>query len=134
MYSPRFCLRSFDTTAERDGRELILTMLFEALIATNMAFLKNRPETPGLYASGIRYVEEPPGQEDWQDIPETLSRRTGDCEDLACWRIAELRVRDGEHALPFLKCAERDGHVLYHVAVRRIDGSLEDPSRVLGMR
>ncbi len=132
MYTPRFCLRSFET-ADREGREVVLMMLFEALIATNVAYLRMRPETPNLYASGVRYVEEPPGEEDWQDIPETMARRSGDCEDLACWRIAELRVRDGEHAHPFLKCAERNGGVLYHVAVRRLDGSLEDPSRVLGM-
>ncbi len=132
MYSPRFCLRSFETAA-RAERENVLMLLFEALIATNVAYLRARPQTPGLYASGIRYVEEPPGEEDWQDIPETLARGTGDCEDLACWRIAELRVRAGEHAHPFLKCAARDDGVLYHVAVRRLDGSLEDPSRVLGM-
>ena len=133
MYSPRFCLRSFDT-ADRAGREAVLMMLFEALIAANVAYLRRHPETSALYASGVRYLEEPPDEEDWQDIPETLSRGTGDCEDLACWRIAELRVRDGEHAHPFLKCSARGDRVLYHVAVRRLDGSLEDPSRKLGMR
>ena len=133
MYPPRFCLRSFDV-ADRAGREAVLVMLFEALIAANSHYLRKRPDTPGLYASGVRYREEPAGEEDWQDIPETLARGTGDCEDLACWRIAELRVRSGEHAIPFLKCRARDERVLYHVAVRRLDGTLEDPSRALGMR
>lgn len=109
-------------------------MLFEALIAANVAYLKAHPDTPRLYDSGVRYAEEAPGSDDWQDIPEMLARGDGDCEDLACWRIAELRVRDGEHAIPFLKCAERRHVMLYHVAVRRMDGSYEDPSRVLGMR
>ncbi len=133
MYSPRFCLRAFEQIGP-SGREAVLTMLFEALIATNMAYLRERSDIPRLYASGVHYREEESGHDDWQDIPETLARRRGDCEDLACWRIAELRIRDGEHALPFLKRVERAHHVLYHVAVRRMDGSLEDPSRLLRMR
>lgn len=133
MYSPRFCLRSFEIVGAT-GRDDVLKMLFEALIASNVAYLRTCPDTPRLYESGIRYREEPPGKDDWQDIPETIRRRFGDCEDLACWRIAELRVRDGEHATPYLKYAERPDHVLYHVAVLRLDGSLEDPSRELGMR
>lgn len=108
-------------------------MLLEALIAANVAYLRAR-HVKRLYESGIVYREEAPHMDEWQDIPETLARGFGDCEDLACWRIAELRVRDDEHALPYLGRADREDHVLYHVKVRRVDGSLEDPSRILGMR
>lgn len=132
MYSPRFCLLSFRGIAP-EGRERVLLQLFEALVTANIAYLHEHPETPRLFESGIRYDEEAPGSEDWQDIPETLKRGKGDCEDLACWRIAELRVRDHEHAMAYLKRAERGDRVLYHVAVWRADGRLEDPSRVLGM-
>ena len=133
MYSPRFRFRSF-ASLHPTGREAVLTMLCEALIATNLAYLVAVPATPLLYESGVRYVPENQGFDDWHDIPETLARLVGDCEDLACWRIAELRHREREHALPYLKRAERDDHVLYHVAVRRFDGRVEDPSRALGMR
>ena len=76
----------------------------------------------------------PPGRDEWQDIPETIKRREGDCEDLGCWRLAELRVRSHEDARPFVKCAVYGPRTVYHVAVTRADGRVEDPSRVLGMR
>ena len=88
-----------------------------------------------LYDSGVRYMEEPPGQEDWQDIPTCLKMRAGDCEDLAWWRVAELRVRYGIQAQPTFKCMQRpNGGMLYHIQVQLPDGRKEDPSRVLGMR
>jgi len=82
----------------------------------------------------VRYEEEPPGRDEWQDIPETIKRREGDCEDLGCWRLAELRVRSREDARPFVKCSVYGPRTVYHVAVRRAGGRIEDPSRVLGMR
>lgn len=39
-----------------------------------------------------------------------------------------------EDARPFVKCAVYGPRTVYHVAVRRSDGRVEDPSRVLGMR
>ena len=107
-----------------------------------MGYLLLFPGCPcSLYDSGIRYVEEPPGRDDWQDIAETLERQEGDCEDLACWRVAELRVRLGERAATHVVTVQdlpdpRTGDVVttYHIAVRRADGRLEDPSRLLGMK
>lgn len=57
------------------------------------------------------------------------------CEDLACWRVAELRVRFGIGARPTYTSQVRpDGSYLYHILVELPDGSIEDPSRNLGMR
>lgn len=53
----------------------------------------------------------------------------GDCEDLAAARVAELRVKAGIKAVPWLK---KKGKI-WHVLVRYPDGTLEDPSRKLGM-
>jgi hypothetical protein len=132
-YSPKFVLRSFDILPEQT-KVRVLESLVEALVAANVAFLEAFPRTPLLYESGVRYVEEPRGRDDWQDIPETLSRdKTGDCEDLAAWRIAELRVR-GEPARPAIRAGMLRGVLTYHVRVRRADGTVEDPSRKLGMR
>lgn len=132
MYSPRFVLRSFEHLS--DGAKLgVLLALLDALIKANVAYLTEVPETPGLFASGVRYAYEPVGREDWQDIPETLARGTGDCEDLACWRVAELRVRERDHAVPLIRKRVHQGRTLYHIAVHRQDGQLEDPSRLLGM-
>jgi hypothetical protein len=57
------------------------------------------------------------------------------CEDLACWRAAELQVFEGIRAYPtFLWRARPRGGALYHIQVRYPDDRVEDPSRRLGMR
>ena len=57
------------------------------------------------------------------------------CEDLACWRAAELRVRYNIAARPsFLWRRKPTGSYLYHIQVKHPDGRTEDPSRRLGMR
>lgn len=69
------------------------------------------------------------------------------CEDLACYRVAELReseahrlpdgkvVRGGVKARPFAKWRRgSQGQFNYHALVLRPDGRIEDPSLVLGMR
>jgi len=104
-----------------------------ALIAANVAYLRVHPKTPRLYESGVRYEEEPGTQDDWDDIPETLSVGVGDCEDLSGWRIAELRVAGEVAAMPRVTVFTQDKRVTYHVAVRRASGLVEDPSRELGM-
>jgi hypothetical protein len=118
---------------------------------------------PTLYTSGIRYGEEPPGREWWQTVADNFSelekykgtkkKSTTDCEDLAGHRAAELRC------LPLWLCAEqelpdvaaalasgelagiparavciRTGKRVYHAVVKWPDGSIEDPSRRLGMK
>ncbi len=69
----------------------------------------------------------------------------GDCEDLAFWRVAELREQ-GIKAAPFAKWRRVGGAFRYHALVRRFapgrdhfdrevkaQNWLEDPSRRLGM-
>ena len=133
MYAPLFQLRSFDVL-DSDAQARVLGRLLEAVIEANMEYLRACPSTPSLYESGVAYEEEPGERDNWQDIPETLGLGTGDCEDLGCWRIAELRVRAGENATPFIKIRGDGNRTICHIAVRRADGSVEDPSRLLGMR
>jgi hypothetical protein len=84
---------------------------------------------PPIYASGVRY-DRRDASERWQLPTETMARRRGDCEDLAAWRAAELRVR-GERARVGVR---RTGPRVLHAVVVRGDGSIEDPSKRLGMR
>ena len=112
----------------------VLQIMLRNLMEIDEVHLLYHPETPGLYESGVRYMEEPPGQEDWYDIPTVLKLGYADCEDLACWRAAELRVRAGVAAMPVFKAFRRpNGSMLYHIVVALPDGSEEDPSRLLGM-
>lgn len=106
---------------------------------------------PRLYSSGVYYEEEPPGQEDWLDLPSLYRAGKGDCEDLGCVLAAERRVYDGIDARPVIKvkfipsnelkaagydhrAIPRDGIFLVHVLTLLPNGVLEDPSKVLGMR
>jgi hypothetical protein len=139
VYTPSFRLRSFETIP--DGYKLaVLQNLLEGLTIANIAYLLSQPHTPDLYAAGIRYLEEESGVDEWQDIPDTLARRTGDCEDLACWRVAELRVRYGQpkatRGISVDTIPDKSGQLVttYHITVIHQDGRTEDPSRRLGMR
>jgi hypothetical protein len=104
---------------------------------------------PQLYASGVYYAEEAPGREDWLDAPAVLRQGFADCEDLAAYRAAELRVA-GFDVEPVIKwqwipreLMIRQGYPadklpskgvwLVHCCVRWPDGRIEDPSRILGM-
>lgn len=86
---------------------------------------------PPLYQSGVRYAREPPGKERWQTPYQTLLSGRGDCEDLAVWRAAELRRRGEDPRARVV--VKRTGPRVLHALVRRGDGTLEDPSRALGM-
>jgi hypothetical protein len=122
----------------RDAAESleVLQILARALMAIDIESLQCHPDLPLIYRSGVRYQAEPARQERWQDIPTTLRRQQGDCEDLACWRAAELNARFGVPARPQVIVTRvlSDGRRLYHVIVRMPDGSVEDPSFLLGMR
>lgn len=59
-----------------------------------------------------------------------LARGYGDCDQLCQWRCAELQ-NAGERALPLIYW--RESTDVLHVQVRRADGTVEDPSRLLGM-
>lgn len=82
---------------------------------------------PSLYESGIVYRREPQGREDWQSASELLKSGAGDCEDLAAYRVGELR-NEGEPAI--VKVIQNPSGS-YHAIVQRADGTLEDPSRKL---
>jgi DNA-binding transcriptional ArsR family regulator len=84
---------------------------------------------PPLYEAGVRYDRRDPNER-WQLPTETMARRRGDCEDLASWRVAELRA-SGERAHVGVR---RTGPRVLHAVVVRGDGSVEDPSKRLGMR
>lgn len=87
---------------------------------------------PPLYRAGVRYQRERPGKEDWQLPTTTLRLRSGDCEDLAGWLCAAYWQTDEDpRARMFLK---RVNPRLRHIQVMRGDGTIEDPSAMLGMR
>lgn len=109
-------------------RAVMLAELVQALARCN-ARLVSGGSIPPLYRSGVRYRRER-GREEWRDAPEVARSGYGDCEDLAAYRVGEL-LAAGEAARAHVY---RAAPGLWHVVVKRGDGSIEDPSRKLGMR
>jgi hypothetical protein len=88
---------------------------------------------PPLYKSGVRFRREPKGVETFRDATDVWARGHGDCAHLAAWRAGELQAM-GEKAQLRVKWGWRKGRPrLFHVQVRRANGTVEDPSRKLGM-
>lgn len=123
-----------------DSKEKLLYLL-EALVSCNQVYLRSHPDTPSIYKANCFYQPEF-NTEEWQDIPTTLERGFGDCEDLAAWRCAELRTRYKIRARPHIRWRMVGGSWRFHAVVKwpdrfvdgkKIKGRVEDPSRRLGM-
>jgi hypothetical protein len=142
-----FKVQLFRDADDRPRSQEALLWMLEALCKINEGHLAAKPYPP-LYEAGVRYEREP-GTEHWLDVPSILEAGAGDCEDLACWRVAELR-RQGVHAGPYVRYRKRDGVLHYHALVmhyrrafrrgkdgrpieRWVPDRIEDPSRKLGM-
>lgn len=123
-----------------------LQAALDSLTRLNEYWLR-RMRAPQLYSAGVRYEREPLASgactpcwnpdtigapqptEQWLSAPIVLQEGAGDCEDLACFRAAELRLQ----GLPARAVARR-APVGWHIVVERSPGVFEDPSRMLGMR
>lgn len=120
--------------------------LLDCLTEIDTEQLELNQSLPLLYESGVRYYHDK-RDDPWMDVLSILAaharwQATGvpqviDCEDLACWRAAELRVRFGIFARPVferVRVQTPDGVKQYvHILVQYPDGRTEDPSRRLGM-
>ncbi len=141
------------------ARELMRSMVLQN------CFLFRRLGIPPLYRSGVLYAKEPqaPAYEMFDNCKIVFARKWGDCDDLAPYRAAELRVYGDPglglgpcKALKSGRCAHgtfsmsgsgeilpccanvriycRAGSGVFHCETRLPDGSVEDPSRFLGMK
>jgi hypothetical protein len=114
----------------------VVRLMIEALATANLSQFRSNP-FPALDTGAIRYdVEE--SRELFDDATLVTARRSGDCDDLAAYRLAEL-WHDGEAGARALVryVPSLDPRLpapwLFHALIRRADGTIEDPSRDLGM-
>ncbi len=130
-----FVLDLFQGAIDEATSHEALAAMLEGLTAIDVMYLQRHPETPDIFKSGVRYMEEPPGQEEWQDVPTTLRLKYGDCEDLASWLAASMFVKQGVKA-PAIYSSKKlpSGAVLYHIRNRFPTGEIFDVSKALGMR
>lgn len=113
---------------DADGIEEIEALL-EGLVRLNLSQLR-RGKAPPIYSSRVRYKREPRGREDWQSAAKANRAGTADCEDLAAWLAASYRLV-GVNARAIVK---QVGPGLKHCLVQLPDGTIEDPSKRLGMK
>lgn len=109
-----------------------LQTLFEAWTRLDCVYLLTHPRTPNLMESGVRYVREG-APEIWKDIPTILEDGEDDCEGLACWLAAELRVRRGVPSAVVSLERQPGGRVIHAVVTDPASGRRWDPSVDLGM-
>lgn len=121
------------------GLATYVKLLVEAASEQNKILIA-RFGLPPLYESGIRFANEP-----WAGKFETIAsalrvyrRGWGDCAHLSAYRIGELRLSgvDATSKVYWRHTPKPSGRGvlrLFHVEVRLPDGSVEDPSRLLGM-
>lgn len=154
MYKPRFCIGQFNSSRLRDGNgkavdrrlsDRAMIHLLEAGIEINIDYLRENSGTPLLSEAKcittgeLLYYKRVilPGQEDddWADFPTILTLGYFDCEDGVMARIAELRFKFREYAVPDLRYQEDGaGNWLYHVRIRRGNGAIQDISKELDRR
>ena len=131
------------TEKEREFSLFALREMLESLVRVNVGWIAtHRRDFKPLYQTGVRYAPEQ-GTEDWLSIPEVIaavkSGKPVDCEDLAAYRAAELRMGYSRRLGPVHAIADIRGRVIdgnkvrMHAFVRFPDGSVEDPSTNLGM-
>lgn len=116
------------------AKRAYLLVLLDALVKLDRLQIRQM-DLPPLYEARVRYRREARDprtgkrKEEWRTIVDVLEAGgIGDCEDLAAYRVAELKEQ-GINATIWLTKQGRT----WHVRVRHPDGRIEDPSLRLGM-
>lgn len=124
-----FSLSLFENEADKARSRKCILWLMEALVQINKTYIETH-RVPPLYKTNVIYKIEK--GENWKDIPNIIDDGWGDCEDLACWRTAELQYA-GVKARPYIKWRKVGRLWVYHALVWRPGNKIEDPSLALGM-
>jgi hypothetical protein len=105
----------------------------EGLTGVNEVLMRRDPSIPPLYSTGAQWELRPgdPSETKWRYAPDVATEGWGDCQDLSAYRAAELRVSGADPAAQVR--VYPTGTNRYHAVVARGDGSVEDPSVILGM-
>lgn len=177
MQDIAFCADIFRFPECKPYSDRALGCLLWALVYANESYILAAPKrgenVPALYKSGVRWEAEKPqgrtacpegdGQELFLGIRQVLAQGFADCEDVASWRCAELRMGSvppvkgpppfpghppvtaypspfggtrpaGPDCYPaFFQRLTAPGQITIHIVVAWPDGFVEDPSRKLGM-
>lgn len=119
-------------TLEVPSRRPMYELCLDALTAIDV-WCRQQWSFPSIYDWPIRYEAEPPGLELWASTAALFARGFGDCEDLSC-DVTSLWILNGVPARSVLRLQETNAtSEFFHVVTELPDGSIEDPSLLLGM-
>ena len=109
------------------------TAALEGLTGVNEVLMRRDPSIPPLYSTGVQWEvrQGDPSETRWRYAPDVALEGWGDCQDLSAYRAAELRVSGADPAAHVR--VYPTGPNRYHAVVARGDGTVEDPSAILGM-
>jgi hypothetical protein len=111
----------------------VLDAALEAVTQTNEKLIADGvvPTAAEAIANGVKWKPEPPGDEHFDNAARVNARGWGDCDDLAPYHAASLRItgEDPEARATVIKT----GPKRWHAIVERSDGSFDDPSAEAGM-
>ncbi len=113
-------------TLELPDNAAAIEAALEGLVNVDMLLIETGTVPPYPHHAGVIYQLEPIGEEDWKLAHNVIRDGWGDCEDLAAWVVAGLRVT-GEDPGAFVALVQT-GEAKLHAVVRRSDGSIDDPS------
>ncbi len=110
----------------------ILNAMLEGTTRVNEALLEHGDVPMFDDAVGhIRWKPEPPGQEHFDHAALVIGRGWGDCDDMAPYKAATLRVTGVDPGARAI--VRKSGPKRWHAIVERSDGTIDDPSRETGM-
>jgi hypothetical protein len=134
MYRVILDLASVDMKKNPELAYRSISRLLGSLTAINADYLAENPQFPLMYFSGVKYRHDKDADY-WRDAARIREIGFGDCDNLSCWRAAELQVRFNINAIPvFMHRVKPDGTDLFHIVVQYPNLIVEDPSVALGMR
>lgn len=140
MYHPTFAIAFFNGKYDYQHSAYVIYQLVNTLVEIDMYELsiESDPPIPPLYDSGVvfKVSRDEDGEESddlWQDIFTVYAQKSGVCENLVAWRIAELRKRGIDANIHITQYMLPNGDQKFHIRVIWPNGFIEDPSKILGM-
>ena len=111
------------------SRPELYDAVLEGFTQANEVLLQERPELMPLYGKPVSY--EQTRSPKFRHADDVVGTGWGDCEALSTFRAAELRTTGEDMGATV--ATYRSGPKKFHAVVLRSDGSVEDPSKRLGM-
>ena len=118
-------------TMELPASVAVIEAALEGLVGANMVLIAEGLVPLSPVDAGVRYKKEPSGFEEWNIATKVVKLGHGDCEDLAAWECAGIRMTQDPGAMVIIEPVGTSSN--YHATVLLSSGQRIDVCRELGM-